>query len=123
MSKKPKQTKTPSEDWESKQFVAWLEARVADGRVLAFSHIANENKSARARMKAHSLGTRAGVPDYVIVVKGCEAPVWVELKRVSGSKKSPEQVRWVQLLAPYSRFCYGATDAIEFVSQFTNQVR
>jgi hypothetical protein len=86
----------------------------ASGLVTLFSHIANENPGRPARLQAWRLGTRGGVPDYVIVLPSGQC-VWVELKRTSISRTSKEQLAWVKALAPYAKVCNGSEAAVSFV--------
>src|SRR5512139_2703436 len=108
-------TKTyyPSEAYESQRFVAWLEAQG-----LLFSHIPNESPSKRQAIKNKRLGTRRGVPDFLVLVPG--KVIFVELKRQRGGRVSPEQKIWVAALTAAgcpAKVCCGAQEAIEFVKE------
>lgn len=79
----------PSEDWESQQLSAWLEAQG-----YTFSHLPLAAVSLKQRLKNARLGTRAGVPDYLIVLKSRKL-MFLELKRIAGGKLSSEQKNWL----------------------------
>lgn len=111
--KKPNKINCPKEDMEATMFADYLRARG-----IMFGHIKNENTINNfayiAKMKR--LGVNRGVPDYIIVHKG--KIIFIEMKRVKGSKVSPEQEQWIKALNDagcYARICYGHIDAESFV--------
>ena len=106
-----------SERWECTRFVAWLDRQAQSKRVILYSHIANEARLSSTRRTNWKLGTRAGVPDYVIVLPGGQC-VWVEMKRADKGTVSKEQREWVAALAPHASVCYGSDAAIRFVSGY-----
>lgn len=99
--------KAPSEDFECKAFVRWLETQPK----LLFSHLAQSTPTtpqAAARNKA--MGVRRGVPDYIIAHKRTKRKLFLEMKRVRGTKPRPDQRRWLKALRGV--VCYGAKEAI-----------
>lgn len=120
-AKKPRAPKPraviPSEDWESKKFVNYLEWQRELGNVVLFSHLPLETRSKAQRIKNHALGTRAGVPDYVVVLPGGRV-VWVEMKRIKGGRVSPEQRVWLSALGVHACVAHGADEAVAFMSSF-----
>ena len=61
-------------------------------------------------------GVSKGFPDYLIFKDGSKYAI--ELKRVRGSKTSPEQREWLQVLANHgfeAAICHGAKEAIDFL--------
>lgn len=68
-------------------------------------------------------GLRRGVPDMVVVVPN-KTLLFIELKRSVKSKTSvsKEQKIWIDELSSINgveaRVCYGASEAIEFVSKY-----
>ena len=80
--------------------------------------------------KLKNLGVRKGVPDYIILLVKRPILLFLEMKRErpilkngelgkSPSKVYPEQEEWIANLSTvsgvYSKICYGAGEAIEFV--------
>lgn len=119
----------PTEDQEAKNLVRYM--RMMD---LTFHHSPNETgqtQEARrraSRMKA--MGTSAGYPDYTIVIPTDRYPqasaslMFVELKRVRGSKTSDEQKAWIARLQEAgfpARICHGADAAKAFIKEVINE--
>lgn len=107
----------PSERWECARFVNWLERQLDEQRIAAFSHIANESSRYNERLANWRLGTRAGVPDYVIVLLTGQC-IWIEMKRAERSRVTKAQQQWIDVLAPHASVCYGADSAIVFVERY-----
>lgn len=65
------------------------------GKISVYSHIPNETytTSWNQKRKNRVQGVRAGVPDYIIVIK--DFVVFLELKRQKGGVVSPEQREWL----------------------------
>lgn len=119
----------PLESDECKVFHRWLKLKN-----IPHTHIANESggntQQARIRgMKMKQMGTAKGVWDYEIFVpiKGITGNVdayqqiKIEMKRRKGNKPTPEQKEWGDIYEKAGipcKVCYGADDAIEFVSSF-----
>lgn len=84
----------PSEDWEQTQFVSWLESQE-----YKFTSIPNSTftRSWSQKAKNKRNGLRPGFPDMAVLLKS-GGLMFVELKRVSGGKLSPEQKVWLEEL-------------------------
>lgn len=107
----------PTEAQEGAALVAYLRIR---GHM--FTHIPNETggspEARRRAIRMKQQGTSKGFPDYLIITKA--GLVAVELKRVKGSKVSPEQIAWVKALGDCgvtARICKGAEEAIAFINE------
>lgn len=109
--------RTPLEYDEAVTFAEWLRMKG-----IKFSHLAQETytTSWNQKRKNKEMGVQKGVPDYMIVTP--EGLLFVELKRVKGGKVSKEQKVWLEVLNKLNgiqaQVCYGADEAIAFVSQF-----
>lgn len=113
----------PSENWECSRFVTWLDRQQQAKRVILYSHIANETRGPKQRLSNWRLGTRRGVPDYVIVLPGGQC-VWVEMKRIErhDSHVSKDQREWIAALSPHAAVCYGSDAAIRFVTAYLGAI-
>lgn len=108
----------PTEAQEAATLVAYLRVKG-----FKFWHTPNETGSSdEARRRAIRIkreGGSKGFPDYGIIIGS--SLLFVELKRVKGSKTSPEQLAWIQALNEISNveaiIAYGAQDAIEFINK------
>lgn len=107
--------KYPTESEEAKTLVAYLRIK---GYV--FHHSPNETghseEAARRAMRVKREGTSKGFPDYIIIKD--DTLIAIELKRVKGSRTTPEQVQWLKDLAAcgvHSAICHGAAESIEFI--------
>jgi len=84
-----------------------------------FTHIPAETftRNWGTRMKNKRMGVRKGFPDYAIIVK--DMLVFVELKRIKGSKIAPEQLRWNEELNKINGvvaiIARGADQAIKYI--------
>lgn len=107
----------PTEQQEAERLAAYLRLHS-----YAFTHIPNETggdmyaKRRAVRMKR--AGTSKGFPDYLIFKAGKK---WaVELKRRKGGTVSPEQRKWLEILAQHdfkSAICNGADEVIKFLNE------
>lgn len=130
--KRPKTAKkVPLEDHECIKFAAWL----AKHQIPA-THIPNESRSSKrdAAIRARKLkimGVSRGVWDYEVFVPIYDVDgdlaeyqlLKIEMKRQrgGGSTVSKEQKDWgkiYELAGIPCKICYGADEAIEFVSEF-----
>lgn len=105
----------PTEAQEARTLVAYL--RVHGYK---FTHIGNETGSSpearRRAIRMKQQGTSPGFPDYVIIVNG--RLIAIELKRVKGSRVSPEQGEWLDALTQAGVPAYvakGAEHAIQII--------
>lgn len=110
-------TITPTEAQEGSTLVAYL--RVKNYR---FTHIANETGSSpeakRRAIRVKQQGVSRGFPDYLVITNA--GLVAIELKRLRGSKLSPEQNEWVDALNAAgvpAKVCRGAQEAIDFITR------
>ena len=102
-------------------------------RGLKFTHIKNETGRAvgsrSGKVKNWQAiwdkrdGVSKGFPDFAVITRnwrGQSSVVFIELKRIAGSKVSPEQREWVAALADAgipAAVAYGALAAIRFIEQ------
>lgn len=114
-SKRPRSF-VPSEDYEAKTFVRWLELKHPE---IKFSHLPLETRTDVVQSRKNKLlGVRRGVPDYLLIA-GAQL-FFIELKRRRGGRVSPEQQDWIDALAYTESPCfvaYGAAEAKEIVEQ------
>lgn len=108
-------TLVPTEAQEAQTLVHYL--RLSGHR---FHHSPNETGSSmEARRRAVRMkreGTSPGFPDYLVIVN--KKLVFIELKRVKGSKVSIHQKEWIADLLEtgvVAAICYGAEEAIGLV--------
>lgn len=105
---------------EGKMLVAYLRVRR-----IPFTHIPNETGSSpeakRRAIRMKQQGTARGFPDYIVAIIGV-GMLYIELKRKRGSRVSPEQIEWVEIInkCPGAAACvaYGATEAIKFIESY-----
>lgn len=105
----------PTEQQEGEVLAAYCHVKRYD-----FTHVPNETGSdprARARaVRMKRAGVSKGFPDYLIFANGKRFAI--ELKRQKGSKTSPEQLQWLEVLKTYGfnvKVCKGAQEAIDFL--------
>jgi hypothetical protein len=109
-----------TESQEADVFVAWLRVNG-----IRFYHAPSETghtpEALRRAVRMKRAGTVKGYPDYCIVLPGVGL-VFVELKRLKGSRTSPEQLDWIDALnacpGTQAAVCKGAQAAIDFVQSF-----
>ena len=106
----------PTEQQEAEALAAYLRIKGYD-----FTHIPNETGSdpaARRRaVRMKRAGVSRGFPDYLIFINGKR--IAIELKRRKGGRASPEQRKWLEILAASGFECAvanGADEAIEFIN-------
>lgn len=107
----------PTEAQEGRTLVAYLRVRG-----FKFTHIANETGSGRGAqfqgIRNKQQGVSKGFPDYLVIVNG--KLIAIELKRLKGSKTSPEQIEWIEALNNVgvpAQVCKGAEAAIAFITE------
>src|SRR3990167_10883919 len=106
--------KSPTEQQEAEAFADYLRLKG-----FLFTHLAQETsiKNFGLLMKQKRAGKNKGFPDYAIIAN--KKLLFVELKRVSGSKVSPEQKLWIEelntILGCVAIIAKGADEAIKFV--------
>jgi hypothetical protein len=108
----------PTEYEEQCVFVEWLELKG-----LKFTAIPNSTwtSSWQQKVKNKKSGLRAGLPDMLVLVP--DGIAWVELKRKKKSVLKDNQKEWIEELnkreGSEAKVCYGSSEAIEFIKQFT----
>lgn len=82
---KPTKRYNLEEDRESIRFAGYLLQLQRKGLIAVYSHIPNETYTTSWNQKKNNRlkGVRAGVPDYIIVIKGIV--VFLEMKRIKGA--------------------------------------
>ena len=116
----------PYEDEECKAFVQYLELLQAQGKVIKFTHTANETytNSWKQKNRNKAMGVRSGIPDYIIIVRVPSTlhpyrVVFVEMKRRKHSATSKEQKEWLSALSEclgcHASICKGFDKAKEFI--------
>lgn len=108
----------PTEHLEQREFVKWFRQNHKDTRILAVANGGQRTPATAARLKAE--GVSAGVPDLFIPAW----KLWIEMKRTSGGKVSPDQKDWIKYLnsVGYSAIvCNGHIEAIEQINKWTRE--
>lgn len=108
-----------TENQEGDILVAYLRVRG-----IAFTHIPGETggspEAKRRAIRVKRQGYSKGTPDYMIALPGI-GMLFIELKRLRGSKTSPEQLQWVETInkcpSAEARICKGACSAIAFIEE------
>jgi len=112
---------TPLEDQECHTLVDYLEILKQQGKVIVFSHTANETytRSWNQKRRNTAMGVRSGIPDYVIVTR--KYTLFLEMKRVKGGVVSPTQKKWIKAIentgVPVA-VCKGFDEAKIFVDKY-----
>lgn len=107
----------PLESEEARTLVHYLQLKG-----YKFQHSPNETgsspESRRRAIRMKQQGTSPGFPDYIIIVNN--KLIAIELKRIKGSRTSPEQLEWILALNMAgipSTIAKGAGEAIEFIEE------
>jgi hypothetical protein len=105
----------PTESQEGDVLVAYLRLKN-----YKFTHIANETggtpEARRRAVRVKRQGVSRGFPDYLVLTKN--GLLAIELKRLKGSKTSPEQREWIRSFNDVgipAMICKGAGEAIKFI--------
>lgn len=127
--------KAPLESWEQEQIFKWRDENMHKYPELALLHSSGNGLrlTPGQAVKSKKQGLTAGVPDiFLPVSKVFDCPqkgfivyhgLFIELKRIKGSKISPEQTVFMAALENQGymcRVCYGADEAIETIKQYLN---
>lgn len=88
----PEVESIPTEHEEQRTFVQWFRRKFPDVRIMAIPNGGARSPSVACRLKAE--GVSRGVPDLFIP----EWKLWIEMKRVTGGRVSPEQQSWKSYL-------------------------
>jgi VRR-NUC domain-containing protein len=111
----------PSEEFEHISFINWLIKNGYD----KFSHAANGgSRHILEAVKLKRMGVSKGFPDIFIPL-----PIhpyhgfFVEMKRISGSKITPEQLNWISYLKEngyFAEIALGCEAAIQLFLKYLN---
>ncbi|MDR2593033.1 MAG: VRR-NUC domain-containing protein [Chitinispirillales bacterium] len=114
----------PSESKEQIALFYWARLNVSSipelGLLFSIPNGGYRTPSTAARMKAE--GERAGVPDcFLPIPRGRYSGLWIELKRLRGSKIDPLQKWWAERLSAqgYAHvFAYGWEEAVKAIETY-----
>ena len=90
------------EDFEQELVMRWAEGQAGNWPELALlHHIPNGGKRGKSEAaKLKRMGVKRGVPDLCLPVpRGAFIGLYVEMKKLSGGRLSPEQRTWLNKLA------------------------
>jgi len=108
----------PLEEAECKTLVEYMKLFP---RQIKYSHLHQEmyTTSHRQKQKAKILGVEPGVPDYIIIINN--QLIFIEMKRISGSKIQESQKEWRIALVRAgieSYICKGFDEAKPIIDQY-----
>ena len=106
---------SPSEHSEQVGFINWFRAKYSQVLILAIPNGEKRAISVAKRLKME--GVVRGVPDLFVPAWN----LWIEMKRVSGGKLSPDQKQMIEYLEGARHtviVAKGATDASQQVLKF-----
>lgn len=127
------------EHHEQVKVVRWLERQKEYGNIYRFTANVRETYTGSFFQNNYNAaaGVRPGLPDLLVLAPG--KLIFVELKRprnvllngtlgASPSSTKPEQLHWLQDLNRYeccvaAQICYGAEEAINFISSHLKSVQ
>ena len=104
-----------SEHSEQVGFVNWFRAKYPDTLIFAIPNGEKRSISVATRLKAE--GVTRGIPD--LYIPSCH--LWVEMKRVTGGRLSPDQKKMIEYLRSVGHSVIigrGASDASKQVLEF-----
>ena len=105
----------PSEHSEQVGFINWFRAKYSD--VLIFAIPNGEKRAISVAKRLKMEGVVRGIPDLFVPAW----TLWIEMKRVSGGRLSPEQKQMISYLEGVKHTVIvgkGATDASQQVLKF-----
>ena len=106
---------SPSEHSEQVGFINWFRAKYS--QVLIFAIPNGEKRAISVAKRLKMEGVVRGVPDLFVPAWN----LWIEMKRVSGGKLSPDQKQMIEYLEGVKHTVIvgkGATDASQQVLKF-----
>ena len=109
---------SPSEHEEQVGFINWFRAKYPDVLIFAIPNGEKRAISVAKRLKAE--GVVRGIPDLFIP----QWTLWVEMKRVSGGRLSPEQKSMIIYLESVGQTVIigkGAADASKKIMEFCDE--
>ena len=108
----------PKEEDEQIRFVVWLKKK---GVRVAASANGGSRRLLEA-LKLKNMGVSAGFPDLFIPKRsGPHIGCFIEMKRATGGRVSPEQLEWLTYLREVGYFCaiaHGCDQAIEIFENY-----
>ncbi len=118
----PKVNNTPTELYEQIRLCVWL-----DKRGIRYYAVPNGGwRTMGEAVKFKRSGVKAGVPDLCIPYPVSPYHgLYIELKRISGSKTSPEQLSWLEFLNDkryYAVVAKGFDEAVKVVEYYFSLV-
>ena len=105
----------PTEHEEQRELVKWFRITYRPVRIFAIPNGGFRSMATAGRLKVE--GVSSGVPDLFVPAW----QLWIEMKRVKGSRVSPEQTDWIEYLKGVGHtclICHGANDAKAQVRAF-----
>lgn len=115
----------PTETEECLAFIAWTRLPLFRGEPLCERVIKIPNERSKSGVQAAiltSIGMRPGFPDYMITAPaGRWHGLYLEAKRIRGSKTDPEQLAWKSKLIRWgyhAEICLGADQMIDAVRRY-----
>lgn len=108
----------PKEDQEQAKLCTWMTKKG-----IWFFAVPNGGSRVLAEaVKLKRCGVKPGVPDLVVPIpSGSYHGLFLELKRVKGSKVSDAQILWLDFLRRkgyYADIAYGADEGIDIVTKY-----
>lgn len=116
--------KVPLESWEQTEIFKWRDEKKHKWPELALLHSSGNGLriTPGQAVKAKNQGMTKGVPDiFLPVSKNNYHGLFIELKRIKGSKVSPEQKIFIAALENQgykAEVCYGHKQAIETIKNY-----
>lgn len=109
------------EEIEARAVAQYLDLLQTQGKVLVFSHIANETytKSWNQKSRNKAMGVRSGIPDYVIVTP--HYVLFLELKRKKGGVLSPTQKAWLKAIGQGKQTISGVAKGFDEAKELIDQ--
>ena len=117
--KSPK-VKPPTEEQECIALTQYLELLNLQGKVVVFTHTAQETftRSWGIKAKNKRMGVRKGCPDYIVVTT--KDVLFIEMKRIKLSRTSDEQKQWLAAInatGGKAVVCKGFSEAEKYLKE------
>jgi len=113
----------PTEHQEQCRVIAWCDAHPIAKTIFSIPNGSHKSPAMAAKFKRE--GLRPGVPDlFLPVAIKPNHGLFIEMKRVKGSRATLEQVQWASLLVIRGydyQLCYGADDAIDAIKKYLGE--
>lgn len=121
-----KEKRNHPEDVLTQQVANYLRLLQRQGKIVLYTHVANEEPNKYRAFRNARLGLTSGVPDMLIV--GTNGVLFLELKLEKGSTTSDNQKIWISALREiglknvdsgiYAEIAHGFTQAQKIIDQF-----